>query len=134
MAHYNRRAGLDEKTYVDADGNTVFTSAYLKARQTCCKSACLHCPYGYTLKKCGLQFADWDPSREAEARAILTEAGQPDLDLAPFLPDNVKFVLMKDHVAGLITKNHIVVKGLFLRPHFQAQGIVKEIVESYYFI
>ncbi len=124
---------LEAKSYEDKEGNTVFTSAFLKLRWTCCKTSCLHCPYGHTLKKLGLQFVDWDPAREEEERSILTEAGQEGLDLNPFLPDNVKFILIKNHVCGILTKNHIVVKVLYLRRHFTQQGLSKEMVESYYF-
>ena len=123
----------EAKTYEDEQGLTVFTSAFLTARKTCCKTACLHCPYGFTLKKLGLQFADCPPERIDEAKAILKEVGQEAVDLSPFLPDNVKFIIIKDRVCGLLTKNHIVIKGLYLRPHFQQQGLSKEMVESYYF-
>ena len=124
----------EDKSYENAEGFTVFTSVFLKKRGTCCKSACLHCPFGYTLKKCGLQFADWEESRSSEALAILKEVGQESVDLSSFLPDNVKFILIKDQVCGLLTKNHIVVKNIYLRPYFQDQGISKELVESSYFI
>ena len=123
----------DTKSYEDAQGNVVFTSTYLKLRGTCCKSACLHCPFGYTLKKLGVQFQEWDPSREEEARGYLADAGRSDFDLAPFLPDNAKFISIKDKVCGLMVKNHIVVKGVFLGRHFQNQGLSKEIIESYFF-
>lgn len=124
---------MEAKTYLDAEGNTVFTSAYLKARGSCCKTGCLHCPYGHTLKKLGLQFEDWHADKAELAKGILEEAGQGSVDLTPFLPDNVKFILIKGRVCGLLTKNHIVVKGLYLRQHFTAQGLSKEMVESYYF-
>lgn len=121
------------KSYEDKDGNLVFTSAYLKARNTCCKSACVHCPFGYTLKKLGLQFEDWDPSREGEARSYLADAGRGDFDFAPFIPDNAKFISIKGKTCGLLVKNHIVVKGVFLARHFQNQGLDKDIIESYFF-
>jgi hypothetical protein len=35
--------------YKDPDtGYNVWTELYLKARGTCCKSGCRHCPYGFT--------------------------------------------------------------------------------------
>jgi len=123
----------DIKSYEDNNGNVVFTSAYLKNRGTCCKSACLHCPFGYTLKKLGIQFQEWDPSRMEEAQVYLADAGRSDFDLASFLPDNAKFISIKDKVCGLMVKNHIVVKGVFLGRHFQNQGLSKEIIESYFF-
>ena len=49
----------------------VFTSAYLKNRGTCCKTSCLHCPYGHTLKAEGLQFEEVTEERLEEAQLIL---------------------------------------------------------------
>ena len=121
------------KSYEDANGNLVFTSSYLKLKGTCCKSACLHCPYGYTLKKLGLQFQDWEESRRGEAQQFLKDAGKEDFDLSAFLPDNAKFISIKEKTCGLMVKNHIVVKGVFLARHFQNQGLDKDIVESYFF-
>ncbi len=123
----------EAKSYEDQQGNTVFTAAYHKARGYCCKSACLHCPYGFTLKKLGVQFQDYDDSRKAEALAILQEANEANFDLAAFTGENIKFIEVKQHVAGLLVKNHIVVKRIFLREHFRSQGLDKDIVESYYF-
>lgn len=121
------------KSYEDKNGNLVFTSQFLKVKGTCCKSACLHCPYGYTLKKLGLQFQVWEESLRSEAQVFLADAGKPDFDLAPFLPDNAKFIVLKGHICGLLVKNHIVVKGVFLGRHFQNQQLDKDIIESYYF-
>ena len=33
--------------YINEDGNYVFTKEYHIKRGHCCKSGCLHCPYGY---------------------------------------------------------------------------------------
>lgn len=122
----------EEMSYENANGDTVFTSKFLKARKTCCKTACLHCPYGFTLKKHGLQFRDWTPETADEAISILREVGSG-VDLTPFLPGNVKFIELKGHVCGLLTKNHIVIKNLVLKKHFEHQDISREMVESYLF-
>jgi len=122
-----------ELSYSTPEGYTVFTSQFLKNRGTCCKSACLHCPFGYTLKKCGLQFQDVGEADTPAVEALLLEAGV-DLDWRAFLPENIKFVVIKEQVCGFILKNHIVIKHLVLRPYFQHQGLSKEMVESYYFI
>lgn len=121
-------------SYVTPEGYTVFTSHFLKNRGTCCKSACLHCPYGYTLKKHGLKFLDVTKADKETLQAIMEESGTAAVDLEPFYPDNVKLIQIKDTVCGLILKNHIVIKHLYLKPHFQNQGLSKELVESYYFI
>ncbi|WP_408098932.1 DUF5522 domain-containing protein [Peredibacter sp. HCB2-198] len=120
-----------ELSYLTPEGFTVFTSHYLKNKGTCCKSACLHCPYGFTIKKHGLQFQDVSEADFPLVEEILNGAS---VEWKTFWPENIKFILLKEKVAGLMLKNHIVVKHLFLRPHFQHQGISKELVESYFFI
>lgn len=123
-----------ELTYLTPEGYTVFTSQYLKNRGTCCKTACLHCPFGFTLKKMGLQFADVKETDSAEVESIMAESGKEVVEWKSFFPDNVKFILIKEKVCGVILKNHIVVKHLYIKPRFQDQGLSKEMVESYYFI
>lgn len=122
-----------ELSYLTPEGFTVFTSHYLKNKGTCCKSACLHCPYGFTIKKHGIQFRDVSENDFALVEEILKE-NESSVEWKTFWPENVKLVLLKERVAGLMLKNHIVVKHLLLRPHFQHQGISKELVESYFFI
>lgn len=124
----------NELSYINAEGHTVFTSKFLKNRGTCCKSACLHCPFGYTLKKCGLQFRDVTEADSDVVNAVLAEAGSPSTDWKPFLPDHVKLVELKGQIAGVLLKNNIVIKHLYIKPHFQHQNLSKEMVESYYFI
>lgn len=122
-----------ELTYETPEGYTVFTSQYLKNRGTCCKSACLHCPYGYTLKKHGLQFQEIKEEDFPEVETILNQSGQSMVDWKPFWPENIRFILLKDHICGVLLKNHIVIKHLYLRPYFQQQGLSKEMVEAYLF-
>lgn len=122
-----------ELSYLTPEGFTVFTSHYLKNKGTCCKSACLHCPYGFTIKKHGIQFQDVTENDFAVVEEILKE-NESSVEWKTFWPENVKLVLLKERVAGLMLKNHIVVKHLLLKPHFQHQGISKELVESYFFI
>lgn len=124
-----------ELSYENAEGYTVFTSQYLKNKGTCCKSACLHCPYGFTLKKHGLQFQDVTLDDTAEVETMLQESGQDTsaIDWKTFLPDNVKKILIKNTVCGVFLKNHIVIKHLYLKPYFQNQNLSKEMVEAYFF-
>lgn len=121
-------------SYLNADGNTVFTSQFFKNRGTCCKSACLHCPFGYTLKKCGLQFAEVQEADQEKVDEIMSESGTAPIEWKAFLPSNAQFMLIKGEICGVMFKNHIVVKHVFLKPHFQNQGLSKDIIESYYFI
>jgi hypothetical protein len=123
----------NQLTYLSLEGHTVFTSQFLKKRGTCCNTACLHCPYGFTLKKYRLQFRDVTEAEFQQVESILKENNST-VDYKSFWPENLKFVLIKEHVCGVILKNHIVIKHLLLKPHFQNQGLSKEMVESYYFI
>lgn len=121
-------------SYLNPEGFTVFTSQFHKNRGTCCKSACIHCPYGYTIKKHGIEFKAFGPQDEQIIQEILEEANQSSLEWKSFLPDNILLILIKGVVAGFILKNHIVVKKLVLKKHFEDQGISRELVESYLFI
>lgn len=123
-----------ELSYLSPEGYTVFTAKFLKNRGTCCKSACLHCPYGYTLKKHGLTFHDVTDADHELVKNIIEESGTAAVDWKPFFPDNIKLIKLKDSLCGLLLKNHIVIKHLYLRPHFQNQDLSKEMVESYLFI
>lgn len=122
-----------ELSYQTPDGYTVFTSHYLKNKGTCCKSACLHCPYGFTLKKHGLTFKEVKEEDSTLIEAMLEESGNAGFDWKPFFPDNIRIILLKDRECGLFLKNHIQIKHLFLKNHFQNQGLSKEMVEAYFF-
>lgn len=119
----------NELSYLSSDGFTVFTSAYHRKRGTCCKSSCLHCPYGYTLKKCGLKFKAVTQEDSSFVEQFLSGR-----DWRSFLPDNLQMILLKEHKVGVMIKNHIVVKEVFLLSEFSNQGLDKDLIESYFFI
>jgi hypothetical protein len=124
-----------ELSYLTPEGYTVFTSQFLKNKGTCCKSACLHCPYGYTLKKCGLEFSDVSANDTELVDDLIQKSGAKTIvEWRDFLPDNIKFIKLKGVTCGVLLKNHIVIKHLYLLPHFQNQDLSKEMVESYFFI
>lgn len=123
-----------ELSYLTPEGYTVFTSNYLKNKKTCCKSACLHCPYGFTLKKHGLEFIDITEDHFFLIEEILKENQQENLEWKSFALENIKLIKLKGIYCGLLFKNHIVIKHLFLKEHFKEQGLTKEMVESYLFI
>ena len=123
----------NELTYQTAEGYTVFTSQYLKKKGTCCKSACLHCPFGFTVKKLGIQFKKVQEVDFLQIEDIMKESGQPIIDLKSFLPDHVQFVILKDQICGVFLHNHIVIKHLYLKPFFQQQNLSKELIEAYFY-
>ena len=124
----------NELSYVSPQGHTVFTSKFLKNRGTCCKSACLHCPYGYTLKKLGLQFGLVTEADADLVQGIMQDSGTPPVDWKTFLPDHVRLIELKGEVCGVFLKNNIVIKHLYLKKQFQNQNLSREMVESYFFI
>ena len=122
-----------ELSYETPEGCTVFTSQFLRNKGTCCKSACLHCPYGYTLKKHGLEFKEVKEEDFPQIETMLEESAQAKIDWKPFWPENIKIITIKDQPCGFLLKNHIVIKHLYLMPHFQDQDLSKEMVEAYLF-
>jgi len=122
-----------ELTYQTPEGDTVFTSQFLKNKGTCCKSACLHCPYGFTLKKHGLTFQEITSEDFPQIEAMLQESGQANFDWQSFSLENIRFILIKNTICGFLLKNHIAIKHLYLKPHFQNQDLSREMVEAYLF-
>ncbi|MCO4753149.1 MAG: hypothetical protein KC478_01640 [Bacteriovoracaceae bacterium] len=102
------------------------SGSFLKNRGRCCKSACLHCPYGFTLKRFGL---DFKPALDAPDKAI--ELAKKELSNEEL--ENFRLIYLKDSLAGVMRINHIQVKELFLHEDFQDQNLSIEIIESYYF-
>lgn len=123
----------DEGYYLNKKDEVVFTSDYYRSKGRCCKSCCLHCPYGTTLKKFGLEFEDYSPEKSEFAQLILGEAGREEFDLETYTIDHIKFIKLKDVICGLICVDKLFIKEIFLKNHFQDQGLDKEVVESYFF-
>lgn len=111
----------------ESDISGAMSAESLKGKRSCCKSGCLHCPYGFTVKKFGIQFSDLT---DLELANKLTNNK---IDLETYTLENYKFVLLKNYVCGVIRIDHLFVRQLFIRPEFSLQSISKELVESYYF-
>ena len=45
LAEAKRAISENEDSYLDAQGNVVFTARYHLKRGTCCANGCRHCPY-----------------------------------------------------------------------------------------
>ena len=69
--HYNKTNVL---SYKNPEGETVYTSAYLKKRGTCCKTNCLHCPYGFTLKNYAIELMEIKPKYIQFANEIIADS------------------------------------------------------------
>jgi hypothetical protein len=101
----------------------------LMNKGTCCKSGCIHCPYGFTIKKFGLKFMPITSDNIERISEITSEEIVIAEQDYPFY----FYVGLKDTLIGLIKVDHLFVKKMYLHPNFQNQNISKELVESYYF-
>lgn len=105
-------------------------SEVLKKRGHCCKSGCLHCPYGFAIKKFGLQFVRPEEVSKEDLEKLFEELKQ---EPSQYDYAHMKLILLKEIVVGVIVHNHIIVQKLFLLEAFQNQSISRELVESYFF-
>ena len=62
---------MSSLSYVNKNGDHVFTAEYHRKRGSCCKSKCLHCPFGTTIKAYGLSFENVTAENEKVAKDIL---------------------------------------------------------------
>lgn len=105
------------------------TSSTHVSRGSCCKSGCIHCPYGFTIKKFGLQFRDINENNKEAAQNLTNDK----LIIGEFPLSDYKLIILKDVECGVIRVDKLFVKEICLRTGFTEQGISKELVESYYF-
>lgn len=65
---------------------------------------------------------------------FLNELGVHSDALSGFLPQDILVFSLKGVPSGLLLKDHIRVKKIFLKEEFKNQGISLELLESYLFI
>lgn len=142
---------MSDLIYEDKNGERVLTSAFLKNRGTCCKTSCLHCPYGFTLKKEGLKFEEVSESRIEEAQFILDGGkkkeegfsisasllegafGAPK-KITPISIENKKyyqFILLKGEVCGVLRSDVTQPQEIFLLEYFKNQDLSLEMVSTF---
>ena len=68
----------NELSYINDQGATVFTSQFLRNKKSCCKSSCLHCPYGFTLNKHGVKVHAISESNEEQGKDLFKQLVQSD--------------------------------------------------------
>lgn len=140
----------DQLTYVNREGKTVYTSLYLSNRGTCCRTKCLHCPYGHTLKTCGLQFSPVNLENLELAKEITGSDSDDKFDVTQMLLaqaygkktkkvkiteenlDEFRFILLKEVICGVAFLKGSEVSEIFLKDFFNQQGISLELVNSYF--
>jgi hypothetical protein len=105
------------------DDYKPMTAEFLKNKGRCCKSTCVHCPYGHTVKKLGIQFRDVIQSDQSFLDTLGCTESISDCTIA----------IIKEEDFAIFTKNHILITNFWIHPEFSNQNISKEIVESYFF-
>jgi hypothetical protein len=141
---------MDEMTYTDKDGNNVFTSKYLKNRGSCCKTNCLHCPYGFTLKNNPIEFKEVGEADIDLVNSFIKHDEQEETSVAASLLGsafgsskgpkkvtratigNYNFALLKGHICGVIKKGSFQPSELHLAKEFKDQGIDLDLIKSLY--
>ncbi|EQC47463.1 DUF5522 domain-containing protein [Bacteriovorax sp. Seq25_V] len=129
-----------ELTY-SKDGRDIKTSHFLRKRGSCCKTSCLHCPYGFTVKKEGLQFEVVDDSNFQEALEIFTIHIPDEPEIASSIlasafgkPKKVeklsnlnmskfRLVKIKGETCALVKVFNFQVLELYHVKHFEDQGL-----------
>lgn len=122
-------------SYNTPEGYQVMTSEFLKKKGTCCKSTCLHCPYGHTIKIKPVQFHKYSDETQNVIRSIFDEAYNKD-DVTSSLLGSAfgtkKKELVTDHYFLLTLKGfecgvaEVVdgsLRSFYLTEHFRDQGI-----------
>lgn len=132
---------MDKLTYINDEGNIVFTSKSLRNKKSCCHSTCLHCPYGTTLNKFGVKIEDrakFSPTvveklkdklkpRSSLGSSLLSEAFGKEKEL----DDKYLFVLtLKDTICGFCYIQDNKLLKFFLKSEFSDQGITESYLMS----
>ncbi len=139
-------------TYTNEEGREVKTSQFLRNRGSCCKTSCLHCPYGFTIKNNEIKSYDvgYDDIEQAQAILDANQEKPSGSGIAASLMgsafggsksnqaiilnamnfDSYAFVEIKGVTFGLIEKGTPQAKNLYLKTHFKDQGIDLDIVNS----
>ena len=125
---------MSERSYINSEGFVVFTSKHLRAKNSCCKSNCLHCPYGTTLKNIGVEIKDsktFETSVVEEYKEMLFPTNNFTSSLlaeafgsSPNLRnEDLKVLTLKDVICGMAYIDNKKLIKFALLPHFSDQGI-----------
>lgn len=133
-------------------GETIFTAHFLSKKNRCCKSTCLHCPYGHTLSKIKIEFKpfnlDWSvlektlieneynkPQNIADQlMACNLGAKRKQIDVRAVNPIDIQLMFLKGYFMGFVFIEANKIKQFFLAKQFQFQGIEKHTIEEHFII
>ncbi|WP_127716252.1 DUF5522 domain-containing protein [Halobacteriovorax sp. HLS] len=141
---------MSELTYLNEEGLDVYTSTYLSNRGSCCKTNCLHCPYGFTLKNHPLELIEvtdemisvaqsiidknTEVKKESVSESLLSSAFGTKKKVFPITSSNrdrYKLIKLKGQLCGVLKMGTLVGIEIYLNEHFKNQGLSLEIVNSF---
>ena len=109
-----------ESSYSSPEGFTVFTSYFHKKRGYCCESLCLHCPFGLTLEKVGIEIRPVEfKDRNKIATLMSKELIHRRIDESHL---KVYEITLKGFLCGLLIIENSN-QDLILQKNFKDQGI-----------
>ncbi len=130
-------------SYVNEDGLEVMTSSFLRKKGTCCKSNCLHCPYGFTLKNHPVQFEPYGPKNQQQIDKLYNQKYKKNEFISSLLngafgtedrskssPGSFKLMRLKNYPCGIIRIVENRVEEVILREEFSDQGITESYLNS----
>lgn len=137
--------------YIDKDGNRVAYASYLANRGTCCKTGCLHCPYGTSLRMYGIKFHDVEEENYEEVVSLFKDLIIGEFDVTKALLEGAygkkgifpmislvscsefRLMTLKEVPCGLV---HLGDTGkiinVLLREEFKDQGLTRSTIEGQY--
>jgi hypothetical protein len=139
---------MSELTY-HKDGLDVKTANFLKNRGSCCKTSCIHCPYGFTLKKEGLELISLTDQNFPEAKLLTPNNDTGEINIAANLlasafggskpkptltlenKESYLLVKIKGEICALVRKSGSRITEIHYKEHFDNQGITKDVVASF---
>lgn len=137
--------------YINEDGNRVAHASYLANRGTCCKTGCLHCPYGTSLRMYGIKFHDIEESNydkvidlfkdliigEFDVTKALLEGAYGKKEIFPMVSPSTfnefRLMTLKDVPCGIVHLNeNNKITNYLLREEFREQGLTRTAIEAQY--
>ena len=132
---------MSERSYINSEGFVVFTSKHLRAKNSCCRSDCLHCPYGTTLKNLGVKIKLPTDFKADEIELIKDELFPTNNYSSSLLADafgsgpsletnDLRVLELKEVICGLMYLRDKKIIKFALRPYFDDQGITESYLQS----
>jgi hypothetical protein len=133
---------IDEMHYVDSDNRVIFTSHYHLKRGRCCKSACLHCPYGHVYKLFDFKFTLVDSLESEDFLSVLDDnqllekktvsenllgaafgKSIKKINVSELKRENWYYIYLKGYYVGLMEVVENSIRRFYLRRAFRDQNI-----------